>query len=118
MDVTFEMGADSTVVPPRHTKQRDSVDFELAKFRDDIEVACLEQGLLAQPSSPATTSRYSRTNLINLLRIFLRYPAPNSLTLRSTSWLDGLRGVAALEVVSTFILILSKNLGVTINPKH
>ncbi|CAL3968433.1 hypothetical protein PZA11_004026 [Diplocarpon coronariae] len=32
------------------------------------------------------------------LQVFLRYPAPDSLRLKPTSWLDGVRGVAALEV--------------------
>lgn len=33
-----------------------------------------------------------------LIRIFLDYPAPGSLSLRPTAWLDGIRGVAALAV--------------------
>jgi peptidoglycan/LPS O-acetylase OafA/YrhL len=39
-----------------------------------------------------------QTDEPSLMHKFLCYPTPSSLKLRSTSWLDGVRGIAALEV--------------------
>jgi peptidoglycan/LPS O-acetylase OafA/YrhL len=46
-------------------------------------------------SSPSLLDRLEQSPVIQK---FLSYPAPGSLEIRSTSWLDGVRGVAALGV--------------------
>lgn len=55
----------------------------------------IEDGLLAASSSRGSGSSSRRSRI----RAIFSYPAPSAQQPRPTAWLDGLRGVAALEVV-------------------
>jgi len=57
-----------------------------------------DTGLLSRDPDTPSGSYLKPTNLTSLLRKLLSYPSPGSLKLYPTSWLDGLRGIAALEV--------------------
>ncbi|KAL2267998.1 hypothetical protein VTJ83DRAFT_2844 [Remersonia thermophila] len=84
-------------------------DDHLGHGHDHDEPKDLELGLLssaAHQDADATRpgavlrSRLGRSTcgILTLLLAFISYPKPGSLRLRSTSWLDGVRGVAALAV--------------------
>lgn len=72
-----------------------------AEYEEAIDLDALEQvddGLLSKPTHD--TSRIVRAQLIvlSVIQKVLCYPPQGSLKLGPTSWLDGVRGVAALEV--------------------
>ncbi|KAL1839217.1 hypothetical protein VTJ49DRAFT_1735 [Mycothermus thermophilus] len=68
----------------------------------DVELGLLSAHQGAEASRPGAfpRSRLGRftCRVLSLLLAFISYPKPGSLRLRSTSWLDGVRGVAALAV--------------------
>lgn len=79
---------------------RSSTDEKLA-LQDgslDLEALIGSRHDLPTPSPFATPSHDSSARQLSAIRKFLCYPAPGSVKVRSTSWLDGVRGVAALGV--------------------
>jgi peptidoglycan/LPS O-acetylase OafA/YrhL len=72
--------------------QDESLDLEAMIRNDD--------GLKSKSTSENTPSRLplSQLEAPSLIQKFLCYPPPGSLEIKSTSWLDGVRGVAALGV--------------------
>jgi peptidoglycan/LPS O-acetylase OafA/YrhL len=82
---------------------RSSVDEKFSGKDESLETLIrTEAGLLSPPpfdlNSPSSNSWFRHLEDSPIFQILLRYPAPGSLKLRSTSWLDGVRGIAALEV--------------------
>lgn len=81
------------------TKERLSSDEKLANQDADFDLEAGTQTdgrpspfvLLSQPS-------FKQQEEQSLLRKILEYPAPNSLKINSTAWLNGVRGVAAFLV--------------------
>ena len=69
-------------------------------FMDLEAMGAQYEGLLFPPEAPTTPSgsilRLIEESLIT--QTILSYPPSDSLKLRSTSWLDGVRGVSALSV--------------------
>ncbi|KAL2115248.1 hypothetical protein VTJ04DRAFT_10911 [Mycothermus thermophilus] len=93
------------------SKSRVSGDYTINSLRrDHHDLKDVELGLLGDPHGadrPSTTSSgaFPRSCLgraacggLGTLRSLIGYPEPGSLRLRRTSWLDGVRGVAALAV--------------------
>lgn len=73
-------------------EERDSFDIESFMREDD--------GMLVPPvqAHAPSSSIFTRLEESYIFQNLLGYPAPNTLKLRPTSWLDGVRGVAALLV--------------------
>lgn len=58
-----------------------------------------EEGLIsASHVNKRPRSVFTRLEESRMLQTLLRYPAPDSLKIKPTSWLDGVRGIAAFEV--------------------
>lgn len=70
--------------------------FQFTEVEAIIEIPNRMDDSLGTGSSPRSFFRRLEESL--LIQIFLDYPAPGSLSLRPTAWLDGVRGVAALGV--------------------
>lgn len=82
--------------PTPATKTRSSAERPRAGHSADnaiLELVSLDADDAAQPTTTTTLTR-----LAALVRRLTCYPPARSLRLRSTSWLDGARGVAALAV--------------------
>ncbi|KAL5326248.1 hypothetical protein ACEPPN_007386 [Leptodophora sp. 'Broadleaf-Isolate-01'] len=81
---------------------RPSIDLDL-DTRDvsfDIEAMMRdEEGLIsASHINKRSCSVFTSLEESRILQTLLRYPAPDSLKIKPTSWLDGVRGIAAFEV--------------------
>ncbi|KAH8593816.1 acyltransferase 3 [Bisporella sp. PMI_857] len=70
------------------TAPRSSVDEKRVGQKNSIDL----EAQVKPADAPVTSPQQP------LLHRFISYPAPNSLKLRPTAWLDGVRGIAALEV--------------------
>ncbi|KAL2258711.1 hypothetical protein VTK26DRAFT_7866 [Humicola hyalothermophila] len=86
-------------------KSRSSSDGQTGHMNDGVgllEMEDLERGhgILGQPGGAHPRSVLTRftTWAAHLVLRFICYPPPGTLRLRRTSWLDGVRGVAALNV--------------------
>ena len=81
-----------------------SSDHELSEYGESIDLGAMtgtDHGEMFQPTLPTDgSSRLPSSQLQRPLMIhkLLRYPPQGSLEIRPTSWLDGVRGIAALEV--------------------
>ncbi|KUJ11633.1 uncharacterized protein LY89DRAFT_228558 [Mollisia scopiformis] len=85
------------------TKTMLSIDEEKVMGQEelvDIEANTRTHlGIIFTPTSDHSSQSFPpQKEEATVLHKFLRYPAPGSLTIKSTSWLDGVRGVAALGV--------------------
>lgn len=84
------------------TNGRSSVDQKRAGQEEFLDLEALNRAgqVIPSRSSPDAPSRYviRRLWVLSVLQKFISYPAPDSLKLRRTSWLDGVRGAAALGV--------------------
>jgi peptidoglycan/LPS O-acetylase OafA/YrhL len=79
------------------TDPRSSIDEKLAGQDESLDLEAMirtDHGLTSTPTFD-TPSHFSLSSVIQKI---LCYPSPGSLKIRPTSWLDGLRGVAALGV--------------------
>jgi peptidoglycan/LPS O-acetylase OafA/YrhL len=54
--------------------------------------------VISKPTFNTSLSLLTQRDKSSVVKKFLRYPAPGSHEIKSTSWLDGVRGVAALGV--------------------
>ncbi|KAG7286721.1 hypothetical protein NEMBOFW57_009032 [Staphylotrichum longicolle] len=85
---------------PKTRSSGDQNRAEHGGLLDSLELVDLEA--LSRPDTSKPRGRASLAGLISwLLSLILRairYPPPGSLRLRRTSWLDGVRGVAAMAV--------------------
>ncbi|EKD16176.1 acyltransferase [Drepanopeziza brunnea f. sp. 'multigermtubi' MB_m1] len=82
---------------------RASIDVPTFRLREQEEEEYNAAALTSaddylSPYEDKSRSVFHRIESSRFLQTFLRYPAPDSLKLKPTSWLDGVRGVAALEV--------------------
>ena len=68
------------------------------KIAGNDEKHDLEAQIHGDGSSKSASSLLEKIEESTLVQKFLSYPSPGSLELRPTSWLDGVRGVAALGV--------------------
>lgn len=71
-----------------------SSEFDLEALNEKEEGLIFPSAL--EDASPTAWTQRLRESY--LLQKFIGYPAPGSLKIKSTSWLDGVRGVAAFEV--------------------
>jgi peptidoglycan/LPS O-acetylase OafA/YrhL len=80
------------------TASRSSIDEKLSGFAaagHDEDLEALDRSNIHLPPPPPLTTPQSPSSTLHKL---LAYPPPNSLKLRPTSYLDGVRGVAAFGV--------------------
>src|SRR3954464_11904941 len=77
------------------TKTRSSIDQNHTRLEESMDLEAMiptDHKLLAIPGNDGEPKEAST------IQILLRYPSQGSLKIRPTSWLDGVRGVAALGV--------------------
>ncbi|PBP20409.1 acyltransferase [Diplocarpon rosae] len=99
--LAFANPRSSVEVHSFHLPQRDHQSYYHDRGGDD-EAARRPMGMSPYEDLSLTSSQsrsfFRRIESSRFLQVFLRYPAPDSIRLKPTSWLDGVRGVAALEV--------------------
>ncbi|KAI9053985.1 hypothetical protein LZ554_002929 [Drepanopeziza brunnea f. sp. 'monogermtubi'] len=82
-----------------HRASIDVPSFRLREQEEEYNSAAMSSADgYKSPYDDRSRSVFYRIESSRFLQTFLNYPAPDSLKLKPTSWLDGVRGVAALEV--------------------
>ncbi|CZT11377.1 uncharacterized protein RAG0_15550 [Rhynchosporium agropyri] len=81
---------------------RPSIDLSLGSRDGSMDLEAMmreEEGLILESrTNKRSRSIFASLEESKIFQTLLSYPAPDSLVIKPTSWLDGVRGVAALEV--------------------
>ncbi|KAK0113303.1 hypothetical protein ONS95_014995 [Cadophora gregata] len=95
---SMDMGHDRTAF----FNARPSIDLDLESRDGSFDLEAMmrdEEGLIpGSHVNKRSRSLFSCLEESPIIQTLLSYPAPDSLKIKPTSWLDGVRGIAALEV--------------------